>query len=100
MLAAAGEAHSLAPRGGEHRMQHSMTEHARIASCCLPNRKLSPRGGDPRAPCRAAELVVSDASVVKEPQFQSISVSANLWMPIREVPGQQYGCGGKVCRGD
>lgn len=31
-------------------------------------------------------LVVPDASIVKEAQFQSISVSANLWMPIEEVP--------------
>lgn len=48
-------------------------------------------GTTDKTPCRAAQLVVSDASVVKEPQFQSISVSANLWMPIREVPGPQAG---------
>ncbi|KFM28710.1 putative methyltransferase TARBP1 [Auxenochlorella protothecoides] len=35
---------------------------------------------------RATALVVADASIVSEPQFQSISVSANLWMPIQEVP--------------
>ena len=35
---------------------------------------------------RLHSLVVADASVAQEPQFQSISVSANLWMPIQEVP--------------
>ncbi|KAK2079723.1 hypothetical protein QBZ16_002118 [Prototheca wickerhamii] len=35
---------------------------------------------------RLHSLVVADASVAQEAQFQSISVSANLWMPIQEVP--------------
>lgn len=34
---------------------------------------------------RAAKLVVGDASVQNDPDFASISVSANTWMPLEEV---------------
>lgn len=35
---------------------------------------------------KAASLVIADASIIKDKQFQLISVTAEKWIPIQEVP--------------
>ena len=40
---------------------------------------------------QAKALVVSDASVAKDPDFATISVSASSWMPIEEVNREDVG---------